>query len=1131
MHLKRLRVFGFKSFAQDTSIEFEPGITVLVGPNGGGKSNVVDAIRWGLGEQRLRDLRAERWEDLLHHGAPAARLAEVVLEFDNSDGEMPGWPESLSVARRYYRSGDSEYLINGQSVRLKDVTDLFLDSGLGKFNYAIISQGRVEGALLQKPQERLEQLEEASGVSRYKVRKRETLAHLNDAEDKLVRLRDLSDEVARQMEEVRERAETESRYRTWEVLRRDWQNRLAYTEFRRAMDKRERLSQQLARLQQEREELARELGNAVDQAAQQRAEAAALSQSLEDEAAILSQLTGEQTRLRLMERELESQLGSASAEEARLHEALRMVAEQRDPLDKERGPEPSCDQDGPDPQLTQQREAVRQRLAELTGRRDRLAAEQRLLQSQVDQLLKDRRILEQQQARLAGLLRAVGEEDLAGLLRMRQAEALTLEAEVRQAADELSHLTEQRGHVKEFFGKLEQELYGLRHQLAGRQARLRALLQLDAEGAGLQAGVRAVLAGQQSGKLSGVLGTLQSLVHTDPELGLAIDTALGGSFQDLVTQTEAAARAAVSYLKAGGLGRATFLPLDTVRVGQVSRSEREILTRESGVVGWASALVQCEPLVQPAVSHVLGRVLIVKTLEDATRLGPLHNFRYKMVTLDGQVVHAGGAITGGSRTAGRQSPRNRAVEVDELTRRIREDSEVVQAKEELLQSSRQELDDLERDLDRHREILAEKRHRWQEVRQSLQFGDEGISPEAVAERLQHLDRRLETLRQDLAARADEMRQLEEESQTARVEQERLEESLRDYEQTARERQLIRERIRQEIERLDQQAQRHLGRLAALAEQQGHWSDALAKTLAQLQAVDQSLAIKQQERADRVRELAQMRERVVELENRQRVLELEDRRLEQRVNTWTQEEREIAVRFESYQPPDNLEPLSRTEEENARREVQRITESLQAIGTVVPGSLALFEQLQERHAFLVHESQDVEEARQELLATLKEIDEEMDRRVKATAAQVQDAFQESCRQLYGGGEGGFTWMEGEPPGLELWVRPAGKRPTPLGLLSGGEKALGGIAWLFSLLAVRPSPFVVLDEVEASLDEANAMRFAQFLKTARGTAQYVVVTHQRQTMEAADALWGVAGDGQGRSRLVSVRLADVDAPLSS
>ncbi len=1132
MYLKRIRIYGFKSFAQDVTVELQPGITALVGPNGGGKSNVVDAIRWALGEQRLRDLRAERWEDLLHQGGPgraAARLAEVTLEFDNQDGEMPQWPESLTVARRYYRSGDSEYLINGQAVRLKDVTDLFLDSGLGRFSYAIISQGRVEGALLQKPLDRLEQLQEAAGVSRYKVRKKETLSHLAETEAKLTRLTDLLDEVSRQIEEVRERAEVESRYRTWESLRQDWQRRLDYTEYRRAMEKKGRLTQQLAQLEEERRQLAAELTRVLEEQARVREVVAAGAGAAESELTELEALNAQDTQLRLKDTELGSRLIHMQREEETLQQSIDMLEVQRAELTRE---QPQAGGDVLD--LTALKEEERE-LAEAlnAATRDRELKEASIqeLTLQLSAWRSERHQLEQRVARLKGVLRiGEGQSEVMDVLANRQAEARKLEQEVRLLTEEVVHLTEERTRLKAFTATVEQEAYSLRHQLAGRQARLRALHQLEAEGEGLNAGVRAVLKGQQNGQISGVIGTLGSLVDSEGDLILAIQTAMGGSHQDVVIENEERARHAVRYLKTGSLGRATFLPLDTVRAARVNPEDYRRLTREAGVVGWAADLVKSDPAIRPAVNHVLGRVLIVQSLEDATRLGGVHNFRYKMVTLDGQVVHAGGAITGGSRVVERNSRTARKVELEELNRRIEEDRKTVAGKEELLLSTRQELEDVDQKLDAAREILSDRRNRFLQVRRELALDDNIGDPAALMESMERLDREVAQKEAQLSERHADFATHELEYQDRLRKTEALKARIREREQGLREQQLIFERIQQELARLTQQQDAHRRRLSALEAETAGVTAERAQLAQEMAAVASTLKQREGERAERLKALTRAREQLLQLENRQRVLELDDRKMEQKGHSWNQEVLEITVRFEQYAIPDTLEPLSRAEEDNARREILRITHSLSELGAVVPGSLALYEQLQERQSFLERESQDVEDARRELIATLREIDQEMERRVQETAKRVEQAFQEACRQLYGGGDGGFTWLDGEDSGVELWVRPPGKRPSHLGLLSGGEKALGGIAWLFSLLEVRPSPFVVLDEVEASLDEANAARFARYVQMARGNTQYVIVTHHRQTMEVADALWGVAGDGQGQSRLISVLLQDAEALTS-
>jgi chromosome segregation protein len=563
----------------------------------------------------------------------------------------------------------------------------------------------------------------------------------------------------------------------------------------------------------------------------------------------------------------------------------------------------------------------------------------------------------------------------------------------------------------------------------------------------------------------------------------------------------------------------------------VAPAEAERLAQERGVVGWAQDLVSCPEAARPAVQHVLGRVLIVQQLEDASRLGPIHRFRYKMVTLDGQIVHAGGAMTGGSRVNARVTERSRKVEIAELTRRVRDATSVVAAQEKLLRDTREQAEQVDVTLDEVRGQLADRRHQYQEIKEALDAFQQWESPAVLTADLAALQEAEEQ------ARCRQALLVQQEASAARA----LDEAQRRFEtldaawmkirQNRRERDLIAERIRSEIMRLTSQRQTHQDRQAALWAEERAVNAELVQMQAQLAQIGEELAAEEALRRERMQDLQTGADRLSALQSRQRVLESEDRKMEHKVHTLYQEIREIEVRFEHYDAPGHIEALNRAQEDEARAEIERITTELQAMGAVIPGSLALFQQLEERAEFLQRERDDVTEAQGELLNTLQEIDQEMKRRVKETGAKVERAFAHACHQLYGGGEGGFTWTEGENAGVDLWVRPVGKRPSHLGLLSGGEKALGGIAWLFSLLAVRPSPFVVLDEVEASLDEANAVRFAQYIRGQRHTTQYVVVTHQRETMEAADALWGVASDGQGQSRLVSVRLTEPEDVMRS
>jgi len=1108
MYLKRIQVYGFKSFADDVRIDLVPGITAIVGPNGGGKSNIVDAIRWALGEQRVRDLRAERWEDLLHAGGagrPAARLAEVRLEFDNQDLKMAHWPESLTVTRRYYRNGDTEYLINGRSVRLKDITDLFLDSGLGRFNYAIISQGRVETALLQKPADRLEQLEEAAGVSRYKMRKKETLSHLAEVEAKLVRLTDLRHEVERQAEELRDRAERESQYLAWEAERRAWQERLALTEYQHAQSQYQSLLMQLTALAQEKEALAREMAETQTAFESVQSELAAH----ESEASRIWQQVreGEEQahRLAVELSQKEATLAGLKREQDGLHMALNRLRQQQQAENEEMT----------DEELNGLADALRVAEDEWqnwAARVEETEAAIRETERQLAAVAEERHRRETQIAHWRGTLGVTGDAELAAIYQERRQKAQRLEQEVQALTQNLAQLTEARTRLKAFIAKQQQDLESLRHQLAGRQARLRALHQLDAEGEGLAPGVRAVLKAQQTNQLTGIWGTLGGLIQADPELLLAISTALGGSHQDVVVDHEAEARQAVQWLKTHALGRATFLPLDAVRPARPHPDDRS-LTRQPGVVGWAAELVRHPEAITPAVAHVLGRVLVVDNLDHAGMLGRLHKYRYKMVTLDGQIVHAGGAITGGSRAVDRSGPTHRKIEMEELARRIEEDRRVLEGKEALVASSLTELEATESELDRVREILGERRHEWTGLRQQLALGGSGIE--------------------------EAMQQLAELTKTHALFSQTLDESRRTLETAIRERART-EKIRDERRRAWQEAQfRAEKRAADVARWQDEWSwhqerlyrlegeieqlaSAIDSEKGRLRDTRQTVETAEAARRQLTAAMEALRERQLTLTNRLRVLEVQDRKLDQRQQQGEKDAQLIRVRYEHYEPPAGVKPLAPEEVDIARQEVQRVQRAIESLGPVEPGSLALYQALNDRLAFLAREQADVEAAEADLRTTLKELDQEMGRRVQATSQQVERAFQEACRQLYGGGEAGFHWTEGTDGGVELWVKPPGKRPSHLSLLSGGEKALGGIAWLFALLSVRPAPFVVLDEVEASLDAVNAARFAEFLKSVRGASQYLVVTHHKETMEAADVLWGVAGNGQGQSRVVSVKL---------
>lgn len=1111
MHLQTISLYGFKSFAQDTRVVFSPGITVIVGPNGGGKSNVIDGLRWALGEQRVKELRAERWEDLLHVGSRGqrAKLAEVVLTFDNHDSEMADWPESVAVTRRYYLSGDSEYLLNSRPCRLKDIVDLFLDSGVGRFNYAVIGQGRVDEALLMKPRERLEQLEEAAGVSRYKVRRKETLQHLADVQTNLSRLADLMDDVRQQQESVKAEAMREQQYLTLHKEHAELSVRYQQTQYARALEDRKEWLGAIQSISRQRDLLQQEAARAGDE--RRRAE-----QMREEQ--------GRQVAERAQEiRQLEQVLASHDAQIARLeaewggyqHELqglqgqALLVAEQLSAVDSEntvKAAEPSAS----DNDLASARKAE-QDLAHIMNERgaDRERA-QVLRDQQQDRLQRS----ERQLARLEGALQAQDAEQLATRLQALDEERAALREEAEEGARLLGAVTQQLAQSEKQHSQHEVEIRQLQSEGWELEARIKALKKVEQEQVSLPSAVRAVLRAAQGGGLSGVLGTLGSLLEVKDGYVMALDVALGGQSHDLVTDTEVHAREVVDWLKAQKSGRVTLLPLDQIRPSTVAERDKA-LAHLPGAEGWAMDMTEFDPAVFPAVSHVLGRVLVLNSLEAANRIGRQHQFRYKMVTVDGQVVLAGGAISGGSERRQNASGAERAGPLAERLALVRRRAAQL---EPVRDEASRELARLRAESDTLRTGQARTRQRAEHIESIFA----GLPGTGVAD-IRTLTQEAAVARQELQTaqiRLQESEALWEESSRQVNQARQRVQRLQEQEDSARHQRDLYARYQAEKLRIRQQGgavRLRIGELEAAMEKAGH-------TLEQARAdhaVSQSLlAEKSRALAQRQAEYGELEQTASRLGARLAGMDGEERKMSQRLAYLEQQVAKHDARWESYDAPGG-EPLAPEAFEEAKNRMAALQQAMDRVGAVKPGVFALYTQLGERLRYLDSEHQDVQLAKDEVQATLEQIDRDVNGRLDETARHVEKAFQEACSALLGG-EGGFRWTGGEERGVELWIKPPGKKPSSMSLLSGGEKALGGIAWLFALLAVRPSPFVVLDEVEAALDEANARKVARYIQDHHGTTQYVIVTHHKSTMVIADGLWGVASDGQGQSRLVSVRL---------
>ncbi len=1131
MYLRRVDLYGFKSFAKEMTIELAPGITVLVGPNGGGKSNVVDAIRWVLGEQRLKELRADRWEDLLYAGGPGrrpAQMAEAFLEFDNTDGAMPAWPDILRVGRRYYRQGESEYLVGNRVVRLRDVADLFLDSGLGRAAYAIIGQGRVEATLTQRPQERLEQLEEAAGTTRYKVRRREARQHLHQVLGELTRAADLEAQVTQEIDANREAAALERRYVELD------RERQSLSGILRGQD-RIRLRRELAaaetgesREARQAEALTGELEAALERQGELEEQAVAERRDAEERRRAIDTLgrSVQQLQAQVTEAEVRWEGG-----ERLLHELDEQLA-QAEPEDGDAVNDPA-EAIGLEDRKTQVAQARAERrqlterlqaaLADVRAKLDSRQAEVRALGRQLEE---SRRV----QAQLARLAPGA-DRPLADVLTALDRERAGVEADLERLDADRRQRSEHLRELGAYLERQREELRLMEQHFAQRQARHRALNQLEAEGEGLQAGVRAVLRAQAEGHLQGIHGTLATLIESDDRYTVAIQAALGGASQNLVADTEHHARAAVRHLQTRGLGRATFLALDIVRGGRPAADDRD-LVHQDGVVGWAMDLIRVPAPIQPAAQHALGRVLVLETLDDAVQVGRLINFRYRLVTLDGQIVHPGGAITGGSPAVagavwvrrqemerlgqelvvelGRlEGARERVTAVEqeraEVMRRIEDSSAAAEPLRARVASLRSRLEAL-RELAGETVIVGERAR----IDLEEELARREREADALSAEASQLTERIGELRE--ADAADRARLEELETAWTRRREELARRAAEEKRARARHAEMAQRRERLQLEMAVMQE-----RARAAMEERERKEDELRKLLDQ----DQELSGR---RLEQERALAEILERI-------RGLEGEIRRRERQREHFAGLRQRALLRLEQLEG-DGLEigdetvELTDTELSDARARLRKVEASLGELGPVSAGSLALEERLIERRQFLAHHRGDIEQAAAGLDETIAELDREVESRRQTTATELEEAVGRTVRELFGGGSARFEWTADPEPGLELWIEPPAKRPQSLQSLSGGEKALGALAWLFALLALRPAPLVVLDEVEASLDELNARRFAQHLARHR-QVQYLVVSHHKPTMEQADALWGFTADGQGVSRLVSVRLGEEGA----
>ena len=1186
MYLKALEIQGFKSFPDKTVLNFGEDITAIVGPNGSGKSNISDAIRWVMGEQSAKGLRGAKMEDVIFGGTEKRSqvgFAQVTLVLDNTEHIFPTMEESeVSVTRRYYRSGESEYYINRQSVRLKDVTELFLDTGMGREGYSIIGQGKIDEILSAKSGERREIFEEAAGISKFRHRKEEAERKLERTEENLVRINDKIAELELQVDPLREQAEKAKKYlvlrdelrlleiSVWlenlETLKAD--ARKLEADFRAAEEERDRARAALDALYAEGEQYSERMREKDLEAERIRTESAALEDQIKEKesaAAVLeSTIAHNQENIDRSAAELaeaDSRAGGlarqAEEQEARVAEIDRQIGALHGALDDLLQQAQAMAEQAGGAQTEAERLRGQEAMAVATAADAR--AELAAAAAEREQIAERREAAERDKAAAEEQLQSARQEAKENRRRLEDARD-----EAEAAANVITGHSLRMEERKKRAAAASERRVQLTMDAGALENRRRLLTEMEKEYEGFSKAVKLVCHGQSG--LRGIHGPVANLVKTDGKYSLAIEIALGAGLQNIVVDREEDAKAAIHYLKQRDGGRATFLPLTAIR-GEELR-ERGV-ENEFGFVGLASRLVAFDPKYQNIIFNLLGRTVVAEDLDCGIAMARKYRNAFRIVTLDGQVINRGGSMTGGStsRSAGVLS---RAAELERLTAK----SAAMQAK---LAEAKQAEEDTARELAASQYELetaeAQRRQAEDEVlRLEGTKGQYDLLLRSLEENVENLTGELESLAgrlEDNAARSAaaqaEIEKQEAAAAEARAQAEAalsgqtelLEKSgalaeeisakksdlaalTAERDATARSAADLRalcadlsgdraqkEQMVETYRRNIAEAEAEIGRLKAsleaLASQGGTFRQRLA-------AINDEKNALEAERTAKNRAGQEMNENLLNLERA--VAKLDQRRA-----TSAMEEKQILDRlWEHYELSHSDAQTQRIELESvpkANRRIGELKRDIAALGTPNIGAIEEYDRVNTRYTYLTDQRNDVEKAKGELETIIGEITAEMTNIFAEQFKLLSESFQTTFQELFGGGQAKLE-LEDENNilgcGIEIKAQPPGKTLKTISLLSGGEKAFVAIALYFAILKVHPTPFCVMDEIEAALDDANVTRYARYMRRLAGKTQFIVITHRRGTMEEADVLYGVTMQEQGVSKILTINLNDMAKELN-
>ncbi len=1183
MYLKSIEIHGFKSFANKITFQFHNGITGIVGPNGSGKSNVADAVRWVLGEQRIKQLRGASMQDVIFSGTETRKplsYAYVAITLDNTDHHLAIDYDEVTVARRIYRSGESEYLINGNVCRLRDINELFYDTGIGKEGYSIIGQGQIDKILSGKPEERRELFDEAAGIVKFKRRKNAAQAKLENEKQNLVRVKDILSEIEKQVGPLEKQSETAKVYLKKKEELKTLDVNVFLLENKRVKEQLDAVDEKLRIAEDDLSSTTAKYEGIKEEYERIEGEIELLDEAIESARTMVTDADLMRGRLEGEINVLNEQIHSSHTNEEHLLNRKKSVVAEIDGKNQ--------DKEG----ILADKEAIDKQVLELTATRDSVKQHLEEVQSKIEELnnnmeagkntiigeLNQRAAIKTKMGRLDSMLEQINirkSELHSRILRAKTDEAERSES-VKHLEDKFEEISAQMNELKQNESDMERELAGYRETLTNKDQKLReaqtryhqekskleALANITERYDGYGGSVKKVMEHKEEEK--GIIGVAADIIKVEKAYEVAIETALGGNIQNIVTDNEETAKKMIGYLKHNRLGRATFLPLTSITKPQEFKNPEAL--KEKGVIGMADELVQTEEEYRNVAKAMLGRIMVVDNIDNAVKIARKFDYGIRMVTVEGELLVPGGAISGGA-FKNNSNLLGRRREIDELERSVKKLQKSIDEANQAIEDTK---------TNRNKLRLAIEQSKMEIQKKSIEQNTLRISISQARERMAEEEQGYDSMKQEqaeLEAQIQEIRTGKDTIQAELSTSEALEQSTQEqilvYQKELETKRQEESRVAADVTEWELKVERMLQTQMFHQSNVERIAGETERYVKELQEIEEALAQNQLDVETKKKNIEQIKETIAtsydaqnaaqaklktdmerkeqlsakqknfftsreELSQRMSVLDKEVYRLNaQKERLEESIESHINYMWDEYEITLSDASALRDEEMTdlpaMKRAISALKDGIKKLGPVNVNAIEEYKSLMERYTFLKTQHDDLVEAEKTLEGIISELDTAMRKQFAEKFAEIAKEFDKVFKELFGGGKGTLELMEDEDmleAGIRIIAQPPGKKLQNMMQLSGGEKALTAIALLFAIQNLKPSPFCLLDEIEAALDESNVGRYAKYLHKLTKHTQFIVITHRRGTMERADRLYGITMQEKGVSTLVSVNLIDKD-----